>query len=168
MNFLCPVLKPSLCARPARTNPPAGSDAARIAENGTALWKKCAYPRVRSNGNAGSRSGSNPFPSPKWKPPPEYGWYTAIPELDRVLGGGIVPGSVVLVGGDPGIGKSTLMMQMAASLKERTFSTSRVRNRSRRCVCALTGSCPRLIIGAAAGRNQRRSRRQMLDRAPGI
>ena len=39
-----------------------------------------------------------------------------IPEFDRVLGGGIVPGSVVLVGGDPGIGKSTLMMQMAAGL----------------------------------------------------
>ena len=45
---------------------------------------------------------------------------TAIPELDRVLGGGIVPGSVVLVGGDPGIGKSTLMMQMAASLTQQT------------------------------------------------
>lgn len=41
---------------------------------------------------------------------------TRIPELDRVLGGGVVPGSVVLVGGDPGIGKSTLMMQMAAAL----------------------------------------------------
>ncbi len=41
---------------------------------------------------------------------------TRIPEFDRVLGGGVVPGSVVLVGGDPGIGKSTLMMQMAASL----------------------------------------------------
>ncbi len=41
---------------------------------------------------------------------------TRIPEFDRVLGGGIVPGSVVLIGGDPGIGKSTLMMQMAASL----------------------------------------------------
>jgi len=40
-----------------------------------------------------------------------------IPEFDRVLGGGIVPGSVVLVGGDPGIGKSTLMMQMASALK---------------------------------------------------
>jgi DNA repair protein RadA/Sms len=39
-----------------------------------------------------------------------------VPELDRVLGGGIVPGSVILVGGDPGIGKSTLMLQMAASL----------------------------------------------------
>ncbi|MBM3187965.1 MAG: DNA repair protein RadA, partial [Chloroflexi bacterium] len=35
-------------------------------------------------------------------------------ELDRVLGGGIVPGSVVLVGGDPGIGKSTLLLQLAA------------------------------------------------------
>jgi len=45
---------------------------------------------------------------------------TTIPELDRVLGGGIVPGSVVLVGGDPGIGKSTLMMQMAASLTGQT------------------------------------------------
>lgn len=37
---------------------------------------------------------------------------TGINEFDRVLGGGIVPGSVVLIGGDPGIGKSTLMMQM--------------------------------------------------------
>lgn len=35
-------------------------------------------------------------------------------ELDRVLGGGIVPGSVVLIGGDPGIGKSTLLLQVAA------------------------------------------------------
>ncbi len=37
-------------------------------------------------------------------------------EFDRVLGGGIVPGSLVLVGGDPGIGKSTLLMQAASSL----------------------------------------------------
>jgi len=37
-------------------------------------------------------------------------------ELDRVLGGGIVPGSVVLLGGDPGIGKSTLLLQMVAAL----------------------------------------------------
>ena len=36
---------------------------------------------------------------------------TGIGELDRVLGGGMVPGSSVLVGGDPGIGKSTLMLQ---------------------------------------------------------
>ncbi len=37
-------------------------------------------------------------------------------ELDRVLGGGIVPGSLVLLGGDPGIGKSTLLLQVAAQL----------------------------------------------------
>ena len=41
---------------------------------------------------------------------------TGIAELDRVLGGGIVPGSVVLVGGDPGIGKSTLMLQASHKL----------------------------------------------------
>ncbi len=39
-----------------------------------------------------------------------------IGELDRVLGGGVVPGSLVLVGGDPGIGKSTLLLQLAARL----------------------------------------------------
>ncbi len=47
-------------------------------------------------GNAGERHGSGQA------------------ELDRVLGGGIVPGSVVLLGGDPGIGKSTLLLQVAA------------------------------------------------------
>src|SRR5262249_47537784 len=36
---------------------------------------------------------------------------TGIGELDRVLGGGLVPGSLVLLGGDPGIGKSTLLLQ---------------------------------------------------------
>lgn len=41
---------------------------------------------------------------------------TGIGELDRVLGGGVVPGSVVLLGGDPGIGKSTLMMHLLAAL----------------------------------------------------
>jgi DNA repair protein RadA/Sms len=39
-----------------------------------------------------------------------------IAELDRVLGGGLVPGTLVLIGGDPGIGKSTLVLQAAASL----------------------------------------------------
>lgn len=41
---------------------------------------------------------------------------TEIEELDRVLGGGIVPGSMVLVGGDPGIGKSTLLLQVCRQL----------------------------------------------------
>ena len=41
---------------------------------------------------------------------------TGIGELDRVLGGGIVPGSLVLLGGEPGIGKSTLLLQAAANV----------------------------------------------------
>ena len=41
---------------------------------------------------------------------------TGINEFDRVLGGGIMPGSIILVGGDPGVGKSTLMAQMCAGL----------------------------------------------------
>jgi len=44
--------------------------------------------------------------------------HTHIQELDRVLGGGIVPGSLVLVGGDPGIGKSTLLLQACQTLCE--------------------------------------------------
>src|SRR5438067_2623428 len=41
---------------------------------------------------------------------------TGIGEFDRILGGGIVPGSAVLVGGEPGIGKSTLLLQVANEL----------------------------------------------------
>jgi DNA repair protein RadA/Sms len=43
-------------------------------------------------------------------------WTTGLNEFDFVLGGGLVPGSVVLVGGEPGIGKSTLLLQVAAQL----------------------------------------------------
>ncbi|MCG5531577.1 DNA repair protein RadA [Halorhodospira halochloris] len=47
---------------------------------------------------------------------PEPRLSTSVDELDRVLGGGLVPGSVVLIGGDPGIGKSTLLLQTLAAL----------------------------------------------------
>lgn len=43
---------------------------------------------------------------------------SGLPELDRVLGGGVVPGSVVLIGGDPGIGKSTLLIQALALMSK--------------------------------------------------
>lgn len=47
---------------------------------------------------------------------------THIEELNRVLGGGIVPGSLVLVGGDPGIGKSTLLLQTCKSLSDQNIA----------------------------------------------
>ena len=63
---------------------------------------------------------------------------TGMAELDRVLGDGIVPGSVTLVGGEPGIGKSTLLLQLLASWVKRTLyvsaeeSASQVRLRAER------------------------------------
>ena len=50
---------------------------------------------------------------------------TELGELDRVLGGGLVPGSLVLVGGEPGIGKSTLLLQAAAGLVRATAAEPR-------------------------------------------
>ena len=49
---------------------------------------------------------------------------TGVEELDRVLGGGLVPGSVTLLGGEPGIGKSTLLLQLAATWPTRTLYVS--------------------------------------------
>ncbi len=49
---------------------------------------------------------------------PEERLHLSIGEFARVLGGGVVPGSIILVGGDPGIGKSTLMLQVAVEMAE--------------------------------------------------
>jgi DNA repair protein RadA/Sms len=53
----------------------------------------------------------------------DFRFSSSIQELDRVLGGGIVPGSVVLIGGDPGIGKSTLLLQMTGKLSQTGLKT---------------------------------------------
>jgi DNA repair protein RadA/Sms len=64
---------------------------------------------------------------------------TGMAELDRVLGGGLIRGSFLLLGGDPGIGKSTLMLQMAAKTPEKTIlyiageeSASQIKQRASR------------------------------------
>jgi len=65
---------------------------------------------------------------------------TGIEEFDRVCGGGLVPGSALLVGGDPGIGKSTLLLQVAAVISKKAFcvyisgeeATDQVRLRAKR------------------------------------
>src|SRR6185369_11258582 len=67
-----------------------------------------------------SRSAGNTLPVAICDVPPqsETRRPAGIGELDRVLGGGIVPGSLVLIGGDPGIGKSTLLLQAMHALAE--------------------------------------------------
>lgn len=64
------------------------------------------------------KSSSKPVAITEIKPPSEKRKTTGDPELDRVLGGGIVPGSLILIGGEPGIGKSTLMLQIVLGMKD--------------------------------------------------
>ena len=59
-------------------------------------------------------------------------------ELNRVLGGGIVPGSIVLVAGEPGIGKSTLFLQQGLMMKDQLFYISVGRKVFSKLKCALT------------------------------
>ena len=68
---------------------------------------------------------------------------TGLAEFDRALGGGLVPGSAMLMGGDPGIGKSTLLLQSAGAVAQARacrWSMSAARKRPARCGCAPRGS----------------------------
>ena len=91
---------------------------------------------------------------------------TGIGEFDRVLGGGVVPGSLVLIGGEPGIGKSTLLLQAAAHFREvgrARSSTAPARNPSTRSSRAASGSAwsrrrstswPRPVSSASSRRSR--------------
>jgi DNA repair protein RadA/Sms len=73
-------------------------------------------PRARWAPREGVRAPAGPRPLAQVEVAATHRWGSGLRELDRVLGGGVMPGSLVLVGGDPGIGKSTLMLQLAATL----------------------------------------------------
>ncbi|MFZ0500271.1 MAG: DNA repair protein RadA [Steroidobacteraceae bacterium] len=68
------------------------------------------------SGRGAAGAGSGAAPVPLGSPSELERLASGQAELDRVLGGGIVPGSVTLLGGDPGIGKSTLLLQVAAHI----------------------------------------------------
>lgn len=76
---------------------------------------------VREKIKAGSQAV--PLPITEIESSKDFRFPSSIQELDRVLGGGIVPGSVVLIGGDPGIGKSTLLLQMTGGLSRSGLKT---------------------------------------------
>ena len=71
-------------------------------------------------GAAGPAAAATPIPVGEVISADEERLITGIGEFDRVLGGGIVAGSVALIGGDPGIGKSTILLQVSASVARRT------------------------------------------------
>lgn len=89
-------------------------------------WNTFAEEPAAEKGAKGSgralREAPSPLPLSAIEMSGERRKSTKIRELDRVLGGGIVRGSLVLVGGDPGIGKSTLLLQVCRSLSEQQVS----------------------------------------------
>ncbi|MCF8111802.1 MAG: DNA repair protein RadA [Desulfobacteraceae bacterium] len=79
----------------------------------------------------------------------EYRLHTGVEEFDRVLGGGIIAGSLVLIGGDPGIGKSTLMLQVLQQY-------------------ALAGRKVLYVSGEESARQLKMRSRRLADSAPGM
>ena len=85
----------------------------------TFVEEKIDKKSVSSSGKrTDDKKSAQPLPISKIKASEELRLITGIKELDRVLGGGIVKGSLVLVGGDPGMGKSTLLLQMCKKAAE--------------------------------------------------
>lgn len=79
--------------------------------------EEASSPLKLSKKPAGAASKIEPVPMEELESEDVPRVKTNIGEFDRVLGGGLVPGSLILLGGDPGIGKSTLMMQVALKLQ---------------------------------------------------
>ena len=72
--------------------------------------------RYGPGGAAGGAGRNRPAPLSAVEQEDQIRWTTGYGELDRVLGGGVVRGSMLLVGGDPGIGKSTLLLQVSRNM----------------------------------------------------
>jgi DNA repair protein RadA/Sms len=83
--------------------------------------EEAPVPAAVARKSGGVSSKLNPIPLSEVDSITDVRFSTGIAEFDRVLGGGIVSGSVILVGGDPGIGKSTLMLQVALQLQEKVI-----------------------------------------------
>jgi DNA repair protein RadA/Sms len=87
-------------------------------------WNRFAEEEIRAidpAGPAGIEFNESPLPIDEIVADEKERMTTGIAEMDRVLGGGIVNGSVTLVGGDPGIGKSTLLLQVVHNLAEKNL-----------------------------------------------
>jgi DNA repair protein RadA/Sms len=126
----------------------------RCPECGT--WDAFAEERAAASEKSGPLRGigyvqTTPIPIDEVPVADQERLSTCIDELDRVLGGGLVAGSLVLIGGDPGIGKSTLMLQALHSIAAAGIkvlyvsgeeSVQQLRMRSRR----LAAAAPQLLV----------------------
>ena len=149
------------CTEPAAPRRCAGPAAARAAGRGTAR----AGRRARL---AGPRTPERPRRAPRPVPLAEVSTEAARPlptgvgELDRVLGGGVVPGSVTLLVGGPGVGKSTLLLQVLSSVAAHRRSPSCSSRPRSRGPGAPAGRAPRarcratcLVLEAPTSRRSR-------------
>jgi DNA repair protein RadA/Sms len=89
----------------------------------TYVEEKIVQSKTNYNSTIVART-SKPLPLEEIKPQNMLRIKSGIEELDRILGGGIVPGSVVLIGGEPGIGKSTLALQVALGTEMKVLYVS--------------------------------------------
>ncbi len=125
-----------------------------------------ALQAVTAPARAMTRLPTAPVPLPEVPVGGEPRLRTGVAEVDRVLGGGLVPGSTLLLGGEPGVGKSTLLLQLAAAVAGRggsvlyataEESAAQVAGRARRLgashggVSLLAERDVDLVVGAAAG-----------------
>ncbi|UCF95564.1 MAG: DNA repair protein RadA [Desulfobacterales bacterium] len=118
---------------------------------GSFTEERLAAPPSRSSSPRIAASADTPVPIDSIDLEIENRLNTAIKEFDRVLGGGLVSGSLVLIGGDPGIGKSTLMLQALYGLANQGHkvlyvsgeeSLRQIRLRSKR----LAAVCPAMLV----------------------
>ena len=142
-----------MCATRAVTSRPNGSGAAPSAASGGRSSSRRPPRRWAAGWSPRACRPSRPARSPTISAAPARARPTGVPELDRVLGGGLVPGAVVLLAGEPGVGKSTLLLDVAQRW-------------AARCRQPVAGDQRRRVgqPGAAAGRAHRGARRAALPR----
>ncbi len=83
---------------------------------GCGVWESFARVEDAPKARDATLARERLHPLSELDPLPKARVHTGMPEMDRLLGGGLIPGSVVLLGGEPGVGKSTLLLQLAGAL----------------------------------------------------
>ena len=97
---------------------PSGVESAPLCEQWNTMTQTVIAASAPAPVSAYRACRGGPFVKKRSRQTGEIRYHTGLKELDRVLGGGVVKGAVTLLGGDPGIGKSTLMLQICDSLSD--------------------------------------------------